>query len=266
MEWAALTDHLPALDVQWQVIKTDGTLAYSITLPLNPYSTDRWRKGDVLQSKYDFRLPATLKPGTYSLDFLVLDRTTREPLEPRLTRLTPIEIAARPRSFTAPTLTYPTHYRFDQLTTLLGAQVDRAGNTVTVTVYWQANAITSTNYTAFVQIVRPNGEVVAQIDRWQIGGDAPTSTWTQAEIVADAYAFDVPDGEYQVWLGLYNAANSQRLPATDAAGQRIADDKVFGLYAQISVCHHECFSSPPRIPFARVAHLCAGGLLRARAR
>ena len=56
--------------------------------------------------------------------------------------------------------------------------------------------------------------------------DAPTSTWVQAQIVADAYAFDVPAGEYQVWLGLYNAANGQRLPATNAAGQRIADDKV----------------------------------------
>ena len=226
MEWTALTDHLPALDVQWNVVAADNIVAYSTTLPLNPYSTEQWRKGDVLQSKYDFRLPATLEPGTYALDFLVLDRATHQPIEPRATRLTPLEIVARSRSFSVPTPSYPINVRFDQLTTLIGAKTDRAGNTVTVTVYWQADTITSTNYTAFVQLVRSNGEVAAQIDRWQIGGDAPTSTWAQAQIVADAYVFDMPVGEYQVWLGLYNAANGQRLPAYDAAGQRVTDDKV----------------------------------------
>jgi len=229
MEWTALTDHLPALDVQWNVVKTNGTLAYSTTRPLNPYSTDQWRKGDVLQSKYDFRLPITLEPGQYQLDLLVLDRATRQPIESHPTRLTPIEIVARPRSFTAPALTYPTNYRFDQLTTLIGANTDRAGNTVRVTLYWKADAITSTNYTAFVQIVRPNGEVVAQIDRWQIGGDAPTSTWAVDQIVADAYVFDVPSDEYQVWAGVYNAADGLRLTAFDAQGQRVPQDKALVL-------------------------------------
>jgi hypothetical protein len=220
MEWSALTDRLPALDVQWRVLDARESVAYSITLPLNVYSTDRWRKGDVFHSKYDFRLPVTLEPGHYQLEFQVLDRATR---------LTPIEIAARPRTFAAPPLTYPTDYRFDQLTTLIGAKTDRAGNTVTITLYWKADAITTTNYTTFVQLVRPDGQTAGQIDRWQIGGDAPTATWVIDQIIADAYAFDMPDGEYQVWVGVYNAADGQRLPAFDTQGQRLPQDKALVL-------------------------------------
>ena len=229
MEWAALTDQLPALDVQWNFVAAPGSTAYSTTLPLNAYSTDRWRAGDVLQSKYDFRLPITLASGRYSLEFQVIDHATHQPFTPRSTRLTPIEIGPRPRAFTAPPLAYPTNYRFDHLTTLIGANSDRAEDTVTVTVYWRAQTITATNYTVFVQLVRPDGQVAGQIDRWQIGGDAPTNTWARDQIIADAYPFDVPSGEYQVWVGMYNAADGQRLPAYDAQGQRMPEDKALVL-------------------------------------
>ena len=196
---------------------------------MNAYSTDQWRKGDILQSKYDFRLPTTLTDGRYSLEFQVLDRATHQPIEPRSTPLTAIQIASRPRTFTVPTLAQPSNTRFDQLATLIGAEADRAGNTLTITLYWQAQAITSTNYTVFVQLTRPDGQVVQQIDRWQIGGDNPTATWAVDQIVGDAYAFDVPRNEYQVWVGVYNAADGQRLPAFDAQGQRLPDDRALVL-------------------------------------
>lgn len=226
MEWLALRDPLPALDVQWSAVAATGSIAYSTTLPLNTYATDRWRKGDLLQSKYDFRLPATLPDGRYALEFQVLDRSTRRSIEPRPTTLTAIQITSRPRTFTAPTLSQPGNTRFGQLATLIGAEANRAGNTLTITLYWRAQSITSTNYTVFVQLTRSDGQVVQQIDRWQIGGDNPTSTWVVDQIVGDAYAFEAPDNEYQVWVGVYNAADGQRLPAFDAQGQRLPDDRV----------------------------------------
>lgn len=229
MEWLALRDQLPALDVQWSAVAATGSIAYSTTLPLNTYATDRWRKGDLLQSKYDFRLPATLPDGRYALEFQVLDRSTRRPIEPRPTTLTAIQIASRPRTFTAPVLPQPGNTRFDQLATLIGAEANRAGNTLTITLYWRAQSITSTNYTVFVQLTRSDGQVVQQIDRWQIGGDNPTSTWVVDQIVGDAYAFEAPDNEYQVWVGVYNAADGQRLPAFDAQGQRLPEDRALVL-------------------------------------
>jgi 4-amino-4-deoxy-L-arabinose transferase-like glycosyltransferase len=229
MEWLALHDQLPTLDVQWNVVAANDSIVYSTTLPLNAYSTDRWRKGDVLQSKYDFRLPTTLPDGRYSLDFQVLDRSTRRPIAPRPTTLTTIQIASRPRTFTAPALPQPSNTRFDQLATLIGAEANRAGDALTITLYWRAQAITSTNYTVFVQLTRPDGQVIQQIDRWQIGGDNPTSTWVVDQIVGDAYAFEAPNNEYQVWVGVYNAADGRRLPAFDAHGQRLPQDRALAL-------------------------------------
>ena len=75
MEWASTSDRLPALDVQWEWAQNDRVV-YSTTLPLNPYSTERWRKGEVLQSKYDFRVPITVQDGVYDLRFKVIDRAS----------------------------------------------------------------------------------------------------------------------------------------------------------------------------------------------
>ena len=79
MEWASTSDRLPALDVQWEWAQNDRVV-YSTTLPLNSYSTERWRKGEVLQSKYDFRVPITVTDGVYDLRFKVIDRASGKPL------------------------------------------------------------------------------------------------------------------------------------------------------------------------------------------
>ena len=101
MEWASTSDRLPALDVQWEWAQNDRVV-YSTTLPLNSYSTDRWRKGEVLQSKYDFRVPIAVPDGAYDLRFKVIDRASGQPLHDQSTRLTTVNVASRPRDFAMP--------------------------------------------------------------------------------------------------------------------------------------------------------------------
>jgi len=224
LEWAATSDHLPALDVQWDFV-ANGTVAYSTTLPLSSYSTELWRKGDVLQSKYDFRLPLEVPVGKYELQFKVIDRATGQPLSDRAIALTHVNIAARPRTFTAPLVEHPLDAAFDDLTKLIGADVNRSGTQITVTLYWQANAITTTNFTAFVQLIGADGQVQQQIDNWQIAFDAPTSTWLPGQVIADQYVFEVSSVTPQIGVGLYNAATGERLPALKA-GQRLPQDRI----------------------------------------
>jgi hypothetical protein len=224
MEWSSGAEHLPELDIEWLLTANDQS-AYSSTLPLNSYSTARWQKGDVLQSKYDFRFPITLADGQYDLKFKLIDHATGAAWNDQTMRLTPVHVSSRPRSFTIPPVQYPSETRFDSLAALLGANVFQADRALTVTLIWQATEITTTNYTAFVQIL--NGDqVVQQIDNWQIGGDAPTSAWAVGQIILDQYVFDVPASKYQVVVGMYNAANGQRLSAFDVAGRRWPQDRV----------------------------------------
>ncbi|HZY43264.1 MAG TPA: hypothetical protein VFF70_00820, partial [Anaerolineae bacterium] len=225
MEWASSAEHLPELDIEWQLV-SNNQIVYSTTLPLNSYATDHWRTGDVLQSKYDFRLPITLLAGKYDLKFKLIDHATAQVLDDQVVRLTSVNISSRPRDFTAPPVQYSSNIQFGSTATLLGANRLQADQALTVTLVWRANQITTTNATAFVQII--NGDqVVQQIDNWQIGGDAPTSTWAPGQIIVDQYVFDVSSGNYQVAVGLYDAANGQRLPAIDAAGKRLPQDRAF---------------------------------------
>ncbi len=224
MEWTSTTGRLPPLDVQWEWAQ-NGSVIYSTTLPLNPYPTDLWRKGEVLQSKYDFRLPIEVKEGAYDLQFKGIDQASGKPLTAKATLLTPVKVAARPRRFTAPAMQQPLDVTFDELAKLIGADVDRSGGVMTVTLFWQAQAITTTNETTFVQLIGSGGSIEQQIDRWQIAFDAPTSTWLPGQVIADSYVFEVSSGEPQIGVGLYNAATGERLPAF-AAGQRLPEDRV----------------------------------------
>ncbi len=210
--------------MQWEVV-TDSHVIYSTTLPLNSFSTERWRNGAVLQSKYDFRLPLEVPAGKYDLQFKVIDRATGQPLSDRATALTPVNIATRPRTFTAPSVAYPLDVTFGDLAQLVGADVDRSSTQITVTLYWQANAITTTNFTAFVQLIGADDQVQQQIDNWQIAFDAPTSTWLPGQVIADQYVFEVSSDTPQIGVGLYNAATGERLPAMKA-GQRLPQDRV----------------------------------------
>lgn len=225
MEWAATADHLPALDVRWEWVRT-GTVVYSTTLPLNPYSTEQWRKGEVLQSKYDFRVPIDVKNGAYDLQFKVIERVSGRPLNDKAIRLTSVNVASRPRDFTAPAAVYPLDVKFDEAAKLVGADVERSGGVLTVTLFWQGQTITTTNDTVFVQLIGPEGSIEQQIDNWQIAFDAPTSTWLPGQVIADRYEFAASSGGLQIGVGLYNASNGERLPAFDALGQRLPQDRM----------------------------------------
>ncbi len=224
MEWTSTSDRLPALDVQWAWTQHEHVV-YSTTLPVNAYSTDQWRQGEVLQSKYDFRLPPSVADGAYDLGFKVIDRASGKPFRDPATRLTTVHVASRPREFAAPVTSLPLDVSFDEVAQLVGANVNRSGTQITVTLFWQGQAMTTTNYTAFVQLLNADGSVAQQIDRWQIAFDAPTSTWLPGQVIADQYVFEVSSSSPSIGVGLYQAATGERLPAVKN-GQRLPQDRV----------------------------------------
>jgi hypothetical protein len=215
--------------VQWEWAQNDRVV-YSTTLPINPYSTERWRTGEVLQSKYDLRVPITAKDGVYDLRFKVIDRTSGKPLKDQATPLTTVNVTSRPRDFAAPAATYPRDVTLGELAKLVGADVSRSGQQLTVTLFWQGQTVTTTNYTAFVQLINSDGSIAQQIDRWQIAFDAPTSTWLPGQVIADYYVFEVSSSADSpaaphIGAGLYDAATGERLLAFEA-GRRLPQDRV----------------------------------------
>jgi MFS family permease len=104
--------------------------------------------------------------------------------------------------------------------------------TVTVTLAWQALNRPATDYTAYVHVLDAQGEQVAGYDQAPAAGRFPTSRWQNGDRIFSSFPIslrpDLPPGEYQTWVGLYDTASAGalRLPITNAGGLPSGDGQV----------------------------------------
>jgi hypothetical protein len=102
----------------------------------------------------------------------------------------------------------------------------RAGETVLITLLWQAIRRPDAGYTVFVHLTRPDGSVISQHDGLPANGARPTDTWSPGDQISDDHQFsipaDTPPGEYWLRVGMYDS--SGRLPVTDPGRASAADD------------------------------------------
>ncbi|MCC7360185.1 MAG: hypothetical protein IT317_11945 [Anaerolineales bacterium] len=112
----------------------------------------------------------------------------------------------------------------------------RPGETVTVTVYWEPLAVTAQPLTVFVHLLGAAGSL-AQADAYPGAGQYPTTRWLLGRPFADAFQLvlppDVPAGEAQVIVGLYDLATLQRQPASGPAAN--ADGEAWLELGQITI-------------------------------
>jgi hypothetical protein len=116
---------------------------------------------------------------------------------------------------------------------LLGYDLDPAGatlqpgETLTVTLYFAAQAPIDEDLTRFVQLHSPEHGMAAQRDSQPADGRNPTWAWKPGEVVVDpvalAVAPDAAPGSYSLLLGFCLPADGARLPARDSTGQADPD-------------------------------------------
>lgn len=123
-----------------------------------------------------------------------------------------------------------------------GYDLDRAdwipGQTIQLTLHWQAMAPISTNYKVFTHLIAVSGEsnpgtrspVWAQIDGEPVGGSRPTTGWQAGETIDDLYGLqlpgNIPPGDYVIEVGMYDPATMARLPVRDENGVSLAEDRI----------------------------------------
>ena len=105
----------------------------------------------------------------------------------------------------------------------------RPGDTLPITLFWQAQARMAEDYQVFVHLMGPDGRPVAQGDKSPLDGDWPTSAWEPGQTFEDAYQIQVPDdlapGAYELRVGLYRLVDFTRLPVQGPEG-RVADSAI----------------------------------------
>ncbi len=127
---------------------------------------------------------------------------------------------------------------FDQRILLVDADLDAsavpAGGQLAVDLRWRALREMAHDYTVFVQVIGPDGQLYGQVDSWPVQGASPTSQWRGGEEIDDRYHFyiapDAPPGEHQVIVGWYRLADMRRLPVRNQAGQIIGDFYTIGTF------------------------------------
>ena len=114
---------------------------------------------------------------------------------------------------------------FEDRAQLLGYHVSgdpRPGETIYITLHWQALRNIVENDQVFVALVDADGRSWSQIDRQPGFNFTPTSRWQPGEIMTDTYPLalpdDLPPGVYQLRMGMHDAATGQRRMVHDRQG------------------------------------------------
>ena len=114
----------------------------------------------------------------------------------------------------------------------LGAEQVAPGDTLLLTLYWQALAPMENRYTVFTHLLDANGQIVAQMDSEPQGGGLPTDGWVVGQLVQDNYALTIGDttsGTHTLVVGMYLLETLERLPVHDPdTGASLGDQVPLG--------------------------------------
>lgn len=189
--------------------------------------TSTWQPHTIWFDGHTLTMPADAPPGFYRVEISFFDPETAQLLPGLdLHNNTPIDflilgyltVGNAPASPAQPLMP---PFVVGEAATLLGVDLEpnvsiQAGDTLTLELYWQAQKTLATDYTAFVHLLGPDGQLIAQQDKQPLNGFLPTSQWRSGMIIPDRYELNVPvtasPGDYTLQVGLYDLATGQRLP------------------------------------------------------
>jgi hypothetical protein len=107
----------------------------------------------------------------------------------------------------------------------------RAGDTLRLTLTWQATRPFDRDLKLFVHLLDPSGQVIAQVDPLAGLGAGPerenyfTSQWDPGALIFDDVAIaippDAPPGPYRLAFGLYDGETLERLPVVGQEEARV---------------------------------------------
>ncbi|MEW5960635.1 MAG: glycosyltransferase family 39 protein [Chloroflexota bacterium] len=125
------------------------------------------------------------------------------------------------------------NYQLGEGIRLVGYDLDRTesipGDTLHLTLHWQAAANNQVDYTVFTQLLGPDLRLHGQLDHPPLDNLWPTGRWQPGERLADRYDLPIdpaaPPGDYQLLVGMYEAQSGQRLAIT-LDGKPVSDNAI----------------------------------------
>ncbi len=216
-----------ALVLYWQAtrVPTDAAFTVSIrdsqgnTLASNADEIARgihpladWQPGELVRDPRTLTLGGDTPDGIYRIVVALANDGSRA------ADIGTVRVQGRPHYFGAPAPSEKFDARFGDIARLVGYDAVREGNNLQLVLYWQALGTSQTSYTVFVHALDASGNIVGQRDHIPGDGAYPTTSWVKGEYLVDEYNITVPPGaDFQIEIGMYDAATNARLPVSDSA-------------------------------------------------
>jgi hypothetical protein len=197
------------------------------------FPSNQWRPAEIVGAAYRFRVPALAPPGKYPIMVEVLDPKTGENIGQPM-KLGSVTVEAQDRNFELPDEVVPISAVINDELELVGYRLDHGTvdyrGVIGLTLYWRSLAFADTNYTVFVHAVGPDQVIRGQWDSTPAQGASPTSGWIPGEIIEDRYEVPMnkkaPAWKYDIFVGMYNPHNGERLPIYSATSP-VSDQRVW---------------------------------------
>jgi hypothetical protein len=226
--WLAVRQPSADYTAEWRLESTGQTI--TVTLPLAPGSPPTaWPAGAWIAGRVTLPIPPAAPPGDYTLSVTMRDLSGASSGSYTLPQS--VRVEGRERVWELPEMQREIGARFGGMIELAGYDLEQEGDTLRLTLYWRALATPDQNYTFFVHVADPaTGKPATQIDTMPRGLAYPTGMWTTGEVVSDEVVLSLkkaPPGRYDLVVGWYHPDDaSRRLPATDAAGNPLPDNRL----------------------------------------
>lgn len=223
--WHAPTGSLPAgLQLVWTLEPADGTPSHALKLePLSRFDSENWRVGETIHERYRLPLPPDLAAGNY--DLFVQPVSADGALIGQKKPLAQWLVNNIDRDYELPPdVGQALETCFAELVCLRGTRLEpttaASGETVDLTLYWQALEEPGKVYTAFLHVLNEADEIVMQADHWP--GGLPSDIWDAGQVITDRVPLVLPPdlrpGTYRFRVGLYSPDDGLRLPVSSGEG------------------------------------------------
>ena len=217
--WRSSASHPTAPAPMIRITRQDGGV--ELERAIGPvYPPNKWLEGQYVRLKSEVSLASDAPAGRYLVVIPLADG--------RVVELGEVSLEDVERVFEAPNVAIPIAATLGDVAQLIGFEVEpaepRAGGQLSLRLIWRALEPTSTSYRVFVHVAGPDLRPQAQADAEPKQKQRPTSGWWPNEYIDDRYDIvlpvDLPAGEYQILVGMYDPITQRRLPAdgTGAGG------------------------------------------------
>ena len=144
------------------------------------------------------------------------------------------EIQIEGRRFEVPRIQHPMEFDLGEKVVFLGYDLEpeeiKAGDTIHLTLYWQARREMEISYTVFTHLLGEDNKLWGQQDDIPMKGRHPTTQWRQGEVIVDKYDITpkegIPAGSYRLGVGMYDLQTMERLPVFNEDGTRVPQDRI----------------------------------------